>query len=128
GYISRPPQVESRAAAHSLVRHLLRLHLTGNLGSAVVGRLFALAPAALAVQIALQCAPPVFIGCVADVALQLPLVLALAHSVRRDRRVRVIPECSESAAVELELNEVFLHHQARDGRTVTAADGRARLL
>ena len=123
-----PPQVETRAAARAPVGDLLRLHLAGNLRSAVVGTLLALAAAAHAVQFALKVAATLRIGSILDIALELLLIITFLDVKRRDRRTAVIPERSEAAAIELELNDVFLYHKGCNGGAVAAANRRPELL
>jgi hypothetical protein len=110
------------------VRHLLRLQLTGDHGGPVVGRLLALAPVTNPVEFALQIASPLSIGGVAQVAFKLLFVIALVDMIRRNVGAAVVPESSEAAAVELKLDQVFLHDEGGDGRAVATANGRTKLL
>ena len=102
--------------------------MAGDGGGAVIGSLVTFAPIARSVQFALQIAPPLRIGGVVDVAFQLLLVAALLDVIGSHVGTRVVPERSEAAAVELKLDQVLLHNECRDRRTVAAAQRRAILL
>src|SRR4029077_18865346 len=74
---------------------------------------------------ALQPAAPIAIVFVPDQPLELLLALGLLRVGNRDRRARVVAEGAVAAATELELDQILLQLDQRDGDRVAGAQRRA---